>query len=207
MWNSQVSIIPLSLREPNSSISYPEHGSAALFAARVQPGTEGSSTAHPPNAGISQTGTRIPHQEHDAAQQDHHKSQGNDVRAWKHQLKMPRVQRGSSWGSDTGKLFPVTLPKVYFVRICTLEGNSGAGERSQCPADDGWDSLPLWEGQTRTDGAQDTVGMSQQTDLYLTAAAGTACGRKRGRQRSQPPKVHTAGKRRCFHSSGTAVRS
>lgn len=117
------------------------------------------------------------------------------------------VFRGSSWGSDTGKSFPVTLPHVYFVRICTLEGNSGAGERSQCPADDGWDSLPLWEGQTRTDGAQDTVGMSQQTDLYLTAAAGTAWGRKRGGQRSQPPKVHTAGKRRCFHSSGTAARS
>lgn len=43
---------------------------------------------------------RIPHQEHDAAQQDHHKSQGN-VRAWKHQLKMPpHIQRSSSWGSE-----------------------------------------------------------------------------------------------------------
>lgn len=85
------------------------------------PGTGGTSTAHPPSTGISHICTRIPHQEHDAAQQDHHKSRGNDVRAWKHQLKIPpRIQRSSSWGSDRGKLFPVTLPHRYLVCICTL---------------------------------------------------------------------------------------
>lgn len=126
------------MTDPNSSILTPSR----VLLLCLQ--TEGSSTAHPANTGSSQTGSRIPHQ-------DHPKSQGNNIRAQKHQLKMPCFERGSSWGSDTGKLLPVTFPHVYFVCICTLG---------------------------RTEGAQDTVGMSQHTDLYLTAAAGTACGRK-----------------------------
>lgn len=50
----------------------------------------------------------------------------------------------------------------------------------------------VWEEQTGMDGTQDKVAMHRQTDLSLTAAAVTACGKKRG-QCSRPPKVHTAG--------------
>lgn len=44
---------------------------------------------------------------------------------------------GISWGSDIGEesCSPSHTHHV-FVRICTLEGNFGAGEQSQCLAED-----------------------------------------------------------------------
>lgn len=174
------------------------------------PGTESIGTAHPPHAGVSQTRTgampRAP-TGNSVPWQDHRKSQGKNVRARKHQLKMPLIQRG--WRasppaqiSERGKLFPVTHPCVglyifaLWKEILELESKAGAQQKTMAGISTRQLCLPttraaLWNEQTRTDGAQDKAATPRQTDLYLTAAV-TACGRKRG-QRSQSPKVHTAG--------------
>lgn len=149
--------LPLFLESPK--LSHLLSQAAVLIAARLwmqlwspMPGTKGISTTQSPSAGISQTapaqcqeptpGTRCP------TQQDHRKSQGNNDKAWKHQLTTPRIQErpeGSSWdsGIEERKVTPCHTPTHVVFCICITEGNSGAGEQSRWPAeDDGQDFHP-----------------------------------------------------------------
>lgn len=173
--------------------------------------------------GLRQRDAKSPHRELGAPGQDHRKSQGNNVSAWKHQLKMPLIQRG--WGaspraqiSARGKLFPITHLHTYlFVfalwkEIVELESKASARQKTMagistpqlCPPTMG---AALWKEQTRTDGAQDTAAMPRQTDLYLTAAAVKACGRMGGGNAHSPQKCTQLGKKRCFHNLAREIRS
>lgn len=181
---------------------------ALLFG--LQPGTEGTSAAHPPH-----TCTGIPH---DAPPQDHHKSQRKNLRAWKHQPKMPRTPRGSSsWGSGMGKLFPVTLPhngNLYnpTQRVCSclhfgiveLEGDASAQQmmagvltRQLCP-------LGRAQSDRRCSGH---TGMSQQTDLYWTAAAEQPVRGGEGGNAPSPQKCTQLGRRDAFTARGQQSRA
>lgn len=177
------------------------------------PGTEGISTAHPPNAGISQTcDAKSLHRGHGAPWWDHHKSQGNNVRAWKHQ--MPLIQRG--WRASPGaqiserKVVPRRTPTMYlFVfalwkEILELESKASAWLKTMAEISTPQLWLPttgaaLWKEQSRTV-LRTQRQWPRPTDLYLTAAAVTACGRKRGGNAHSPQKCTQLEKKRCFHN-------
>lgn len=144
--------------------------------------------------------------------QDHRKSHENYVRSWKHQLKLPQIQRGwrvplEAQKLGRGKLFPAThvICSYLHFRSKILEVESKASARQKMVARISTQQLclptigaALCKEQTQTDGAQDKVAMPGQTDLYLTAAAVTACGRRRGGSTHSPQKCTQLGKKRCF---------
>ena len=119
---------------------------------------------------------------------------------------MPLIQRGwrASPGaqiSDRGKSFTVTHPHTYlFVFALWKE----ILKQSQCPAeDDGWDfhpaALPTNHGgctleRTDSDGRCSGHRGNAKTDgpLLDSSSSNSLWEEERG-QRSQPPKVHTAG--------------
>lgn len=109
--------IPKSLRDPNSSISHPKRGSAALFA---DPHARGWGHQH---CSPSQR-WHLPDLQQDPTPRTRCCTAGPpQIPGEKHQgMEAPaqNIQRSSSWGSDRGKSIPVTLPHVYFVCICTL---------------------------------------------------------------------------------------
>lgn len=133
---------------------------------------------------LRQRDATSPHREHGAPRQNHPKSQGNNFRAWKHQLKKPLIQRGwraapADQESDRGKLFPVTHSHTYLFVFALwkaiLEVESKASGRQKmmdriarqkttdrippqqlCPPTTG---AALWEEQTGTGSARDAAAM------------------------------------------------
>lgn len=157
-FNFQVNMFPFSLRAPNSSIYYPKRGTAAPFAARLrmQPwylrarDREHRHRSPTPRWRLPDPHRRdakSPHwEQHPMAgppQVPGEKRQGTEAPA--QNAAYPERLEGISSSSDIGerKVVPCHAPMRGFVHICTLEGNSGAGEQSWCPAeDDGWDFHP-----------------------------------------------------------------
>lgn len=166
----------MALRHPNPSIPQPNFLIPFFLVFLtlllcLQPpmlGTEGSSTAHPPNTGISQACSRIPPQ----------------IPAEQHQgMEAPaqNVFREAAPGAQTEESCSFLCPHTCILFV-----------------------FALWEGQTRTEGAQDTVGMSQHTDLREQHQEQPVGGRAGGNAAS-PQKCTQLG--RGDHSSGTAFRT
>lgn len=116
-------------------------------------------------------------------------------------------EAGEAQKLGRGKLFPATHVICSYLhfrsKILEVESKASAQQKTVARISTRQLCLPtmgaaLCKEQTQTDGAQDKVAMPGQTDLYLTAAAVTACGRRRGGSTHSPQKCTQLGKKRCF---------